>query len=81
MDEIELRVAAIETLLIDLLALADPALLAQLDASLRAGLVAKGEPGDGGDEQTIRQGALQLVRDGRLRHHLFTPLGPSQLRS
>ena len=73
MDEIELRLAAIETLLIDLLALADPGLLDKLETSIREGLAQKGEPGFGGDEHTIRSAALQLIRDGRLRHKVFTP--------
>lgn len=73
MDELELRVAAIELLDIELLALAEPALLAKLEASIREGLAEKGELGFGGDEHTIRSQALQLIRDGKLRHELFTP--------
>lgn len=73
MDETEMRVAALETLLIDLLSLADAKLIGRLETSLRQGLVGQGEPGHGSDEQTIRLAALQLVSDGKLRNVLFTP--------
>lgn len=75
MDENELRLAAIETLLIELLALADAPIIERLEASIREGLPAKGEPGFGGDEHTIRSQALQLIADGKMRHELFTPFG------
>lgn len=68
MDEIEIRVAALETLAIELLAVLLPGQLTAMEDSIREGLVGKGERGHGSDEQTVRLGALGLLDDGRRRH-------------
>ncbi|WP_133254299.1 hypothetical protein [Phenylobacterium deserti] len=73
MDETELRLAALELLMMELLAIIPPDRLAALEENTRQGLPQKGEPGDGGDEQTIRLQALQIVADAKLRGVLFTP--------
>lgn len=72
MQEIELRVAAMELLWIERLAAMEPDQLQAVEDGIRAGLALKGEPGDGSDEQTIRLSALGLIEDGRRRHDGFT---------
>lgn len=68
MSEEELRIAALETLAIELFAVLQPGQLLAMEDSIREGLARKGEPGDGSEEQTIRLHALQLIDDGRRRH-------------
>jgi len=72
MDEDELRQAATELLLIELLSLIPPETLDLLSASIREGLAQAGEPGHGGDEYTIRKHTLELITDARMRRQLFT---------
>lgn len=72
MDENELRIAALELLVMERLALDEPGRLLQLEAAIRAGLALRGEPGDGGEEQTIRLQALQIVDDARRRFDVFS---------
>lgn len=72
MDEVELRVAALETALIAIVAVLSPGQLQAVQDDLREGLVGKGEPGWGSDEQTVRLGALGYVEDGKRRHDGFT---------
>lgn len=64
MDEIELRLAAIETALIEALGLIDPGALADAARSLRE-RVAQGDPEP--DERAIRLGAAQLLEDAARR--------------
>lgn len=71
MDENELRIAAMEVLWIEVLAVLSPGQLRAIEDGIREGLALKGEPGDGSDEQTVRLGALGLVEDGRRRHDGF----------
>jgi len=71
MDELELRIAALELLAIETFAVMQPGQLRAMEDSIREGLALKGEPGDGSDEQTIRRQALMLIDDGRRRHDGF----------
>jgi hypothetical protein len=72
MDELELRLAAMEVLLIDLLSFADKALLDRREGSLREGLAEPGEPGYGGDEYLIRKQAIDHVTTAKLWWKMFT---------
>lgn len=67
MDELELRIAAVELFLIEVHAWADPQALDDAERSIRASL-------DGGDadEKMIRLGAIKLIEDARDR---FKPDG------
>jgi hypothetical protein len=73
MDEDELRQAATELLLIEILSLIPPETLDVISAAIREGLAQPGEPGHGGDECIIRKHTLDLITDARLRRQLFTP--------
>lgn len=68
MDELELRIAALELLALERLALDEPGRLAQMEANIREGL---DTPVDD-DERTVRLQALQLIEDARQRFDLFT---------
>lgn len=72
MDESETRLAALETLLMELLARTDPALLKHLKEGIEAGIPQPGEPGYQGEEHTIRLQARQIIRDAELRFDLFS---------
>lgn len=63
MDEIELRLAAVELFRIEVAAWLDPGALDDAAHSIRAGL-GRGDA----DEDTIRHGALQLIDDARRRY-------------
>jgi hypothetical protein len=63
MDELELRVAAIETALIEVFAWLPHDALQDAQRSIRGGLTADIT----GDEKAIRQGAWQLIEDARKR--------------
>lgn len=69
MDEIEARVAALELLAIEALALRPSAELARLRGAMAAGPEAALD----GDERMIRAQALQLVEDAQRRNLTFTP--------
>lgn len=75
MDEIELRLAALEMLLIEWLALEDEGRRLQIEASVKRGIPAKGEPGFGGAEHNVRRHVLTLVQDARARHDVFGASG------
>lgn len=62
MDELERRVAAIETALIEVFAWIDPSALDDAERSIRDGL-GRGD----GDEDDIRRGAIGLIEDARKR--------------
>ena len=64
-DEIELRVAALELVIIELGAWLDPRALEDAGRSIAAG-VGRGDA----DEDAIRQGAVHLLEDARLRFAL-----------
>ena len=68
MDEIELRVAALELVVVELGAWLDPGALDDAATSI-AGGVGRGDA----DEDTIRRGALQLLDDARRRFAPPTP--------
>lgn len=72
MDEIELRLHALEMLNVELLSYAEKPLLAKLEAGLREGLARPGEPGHGSDEYLVRLQAVQHVQAAALRWKLFT---------
>lgn len=72
MDESEIRIAALETLAIELCAVLLPGQLQAMTDSLREGIATKGEPGYGSDENAARLHALQLVDDGMRRADGFT---------
>ena len=63
MDEIELRIAALDMAVIELTAWLDPGAMEDASASIRAGLAADPES----DERTVRLQALSLLEDGRQR--------------
>lgn len=62
MDEIEMRVAALETFCIEVGAWLDPQALDDAARSLRDGL-----DGAAGDERAVKLQALQLIEDARKR--------------
>jgi hypothetical protein len=62
MDEIELRLAALEMLFIELGAWLDPAALDDAARSIHAGIA-----GCDPEERAVRSQALELIRDARLR--------------
>lgn len=64
MTELEMRLAAVETALIEVLGLIDPLALADASRSLRE-RVAAGDPEP--DEKAIRLGAAQLLEDAARR--------------
>ncbi|MBX3480067.1 MAG: hypothetical protein KF842_06680 [Caulobacter sp.] len=64
MDELELRIAALETAWIETMGLVDPAALADAARSLRE-RVAEGDPEP--DEKAIRLSAAQLCEDAARR--------------
>jgi len=70
MDELEARIAALELLALERLALDGPGHRAQLRAAIAAGL-------DGGDadERMVRRAALQLLDDADRRFDAFTQGG------
>ena len=63
MDEIELRLAALEMVVIELGAWLDPGAVVDAGNSIRAGLLANIT----GDERTVRLQALSMLEDGRQR--------------
>lgn len=63
MDETELRIAALETALIELAAWPPADTVEGAMRSISAGLDAAGD----GDERTIRCGAVAILHDGRQR--------------
>jgi hypothetical protein len=63
MGEMEMRVAALETLFLAIAPWVDPATLDDAEADLRAGLAAN----VAGDERVIRLQALQHIEDARKR--------------
>lgn len=64
MDELELRLAAVETAFIEVMGLIDPGALVDAARSLRE-RVAQGDPEP--DELAIRLGAAQLLEDAARR--------------
>lgn len=72
MDDLELRIGALETLAIAMVTVLTPGQLQAIGGDLREGMAGKGEPGYGSDEQTMRVGALGLLEDGMRRHEGFT---------
>lgn len=62
MDELEMRVTAIELALIEVFAWIDPAALEDATASLRASL-----PNCDPDDRAVRLDALRLIEDGQRR--------------
>lgn len=70
MDELELRIAAIETALVEVMGLIDPGALIDAARSLRE-RVAEGEPEP--DELAIRLGAAKLLEDAARRWR--SPIG------
>ncbi|CAN5180213.1 hypothetical protein BH11PSE2_BH11PSE2_19670 [soil metagenome] len=69
MDESEIRIAALETLLIELLAWLPADAIDDTMASLKAGLANASD----GDERTIRQGAIGLIEDAQQRFRGYRP--------
>lgn len=63
MDEIELRLGAVETALIEVLGLIDPVALADAARSLRE----RAPDSHDGDEEAQRLGAAQLLEDAARR--------------
>lgn len=72
MEELELRIGALEILAIAMVAVLNPGQLQAVEDDIRDGLVGKGDAGHGSDEQTMRRGALGHLEDGKRRHDGFT---------
>lgn len=68
MDDLERRIAVLELLAIEDLALRPPGHLDQMADSIRAGLVEAIDD----DERAVRLGALQMIDDGRRRFDVFS---------
>jgi hypothetical protein len=66
-DEIELRLAVLERLVLERLALEPPGVLAQLAAVMRQGL-AEADP----DDRAVRMQALVMLHDALTRNDEFT---------
>ena len=69
MDEIELRLAAVELTLMKVIAELPPELVGRVRARIKACL----EHACDGDEAAIRKGAMDLIADGLQREELWRP--------
>jgi hypothetical protein len=72
MDEIEARLAALELLILEWLALEPEGKRAQMEDAIAAGLPERGSPSRDADEHDVRRQALQILRDSRTRFDVFT---------